>query len=271
MRTLIVDVITLFPQVLEPAFRTGILGRAARRGLVTLRLVDLRGYGEGPHRITDDRPYGGGAGMVMTPGPIAAALESLEPGAHRVLLGPRGARFDQARAWAFSRLEHLVLVSGAYEGVDERVRSLVDEVVSIGDFVLSSGESAAWAVVDATCRLVPGVLEPASLAEESFQGRLLEAPHYTRPRVFRGAAVPDVLVSGDHAAIARWRRAQALRLTLRERPDLWDAAALTPGDAALLQGIGDEDARGALARGSTDSGTESSRRRRGDGGGPRPG
>lgn len=239
---MIVDVITLFPKVLEPALHSGLLGRASQRGLLTVRLVDLRAHGEGRHRTTDGRPYGGGAGMVMTPGPIAAALDALDPDAHRVLLGPRGVRFDQARAWSWSRLEHLILISGAYEGVDERVSGLVDEQVSIGDFVLSSGESAAWAMVDATCRLVPGVLEPASLAEESFQGWLLEAPHYTRPRVFRGAAVPQVLMSGDHAAVARWRRDQALRLTCRNRPDLLAQAQLTEADLALVRSILDREA-----------------------------
>jgi tRNA (guanine37-N1)-methyltransferase len=188
-----------------------------------VRLHDLRTWAADRHRSVDDAPFGGGAGMVMLPGPWFEALDALQAdgSAHVALLAPDGHRFDQATAARLAREPRLVLCCGRYEGIDERVRTRVDEVLSIGDFVLAGGEAAALVVLDAVARLVPGVMgNAASAAEESFAAGLLEYPQYTRPAVYRGLEVPGVLRSGDHGAIARWRRAQALERTRRLRPDL---------------------------------------------------
>jgi tRNA (guanine37-N1)-methyltransferase len=236
------DILTLFPDLFSSFLKESILGRAIERGMVDIRLTDIRTFARGPHRQADDRPYGGGDGMVMKPGPICRALESLERRGDRslvVLLTPQGERFDQPTAWAFSRLDQLILICGRYEGVDERVRTAhVDREVSIGDYILSGGELGAMVVVDAVCRLIPGVLggERSNL-EDSFQEGLLEYPHYTRPRVFNGVEVPAVLLSGDHEKIQLWRRAQSLRRTLERRPDLLEKAELTEEDQALLAEI----------------------------------
>jgi len=240
------DILTLFPDLFSSFLKESILGRAIERGMVAIRLTDIRSFAHGPHRQTDDRPYGGGDGMVMKPGPICRALASLDRSGERslvVLLTPQGERFDQSTAWEFSRLAQLILICGRYEGVDERIRTdHVDRELSIGDYILSGGELGAMVVVDAVCRLIPGVLggERSNL-EDSFQEGLLEYPHYTRPRVFNGVEVPSILLSGDHERIRLWRRAQSLRRTLERRPDLLEKADLTDEDRALLAEIKRED------------------------------
>ncbi len=226
------DVLTLFPGMFVPFLEQGIMGRAVERGLLEARLTNIRDYARGKHRVTDDRPYGGGSGMVMKAGPIARALKNLDPvaGAQRVvLLTPQGRLFDHALAWELSTLDRIVLICGRYEGVDERVReAYVDQEISIGDFVLSGGEVAAMAVMDAVGRLVPGVLGcENSNKEDSFEQGLLEHPHYTRPPVFEGKTVPEVLLSGDHEKIRVWRRQESLKRTLEKRPDLLHKSQLT--------------------------------------------
>lgn len=218
-----IDVVTLFPGLFEAPLSAGRLGKAIAGGVVEVGVHDLRQHGLGRHRSVDDAPYGGGAGMVMRPEPLFAAVEALEaPGAHVVLLGPRGRVLDQATCARLSRYGRIVLICGRYEGVDERVAEhLCDEEISIGDYVLSGGELPALVVIEAVTRLVPGVLGNAeSLASESHVAGRLEHPHYTRPAVFRGHPVPEVLLSGDHEAIARWRERESERITRERRPDL---------------------------------------------------
>jgi len=220
-----VEILTLFPRMVAAPLEESILGKAREKGLLRVQVTDIREFAGGKHRVTDDVPYGGGAGMVMKPEPLVAAIEAARtraPSARVVLMSPQGARFDQAKAVEFSRHDSLVLVCGRYEGVDERVLGWVDEELSLGDFVLTGGEVAALAVVDAVARLLPGVLgNELSAQSESFTGEgLLEGPQYTRPPEFRGLKVPDVLLSGDHARIARWRKEQALSRTRERRPDL---------------------------------------------------
>jgi len=239
-----IDVVTLFPELFEPFARTAMVGRAVNQGALTLRLRSPRDFGIGQHRSVDDTPYGGGPGMVMRVDCLVACLESLDvdapehaegpaPRAHRVLLSPQGAPLRQPRMGELAALPALCLVCGRYEGVDERVRAFVDEELSLGDFVMSGGETAAMALVDACARLLPGVLgNPASLTEESHSpatGGLLEYPHYTRPAEFRGLGVPEVLHNGNHAEIAAWRRERALERTAERRPDIL-AAARRQGD-----------------------------------------
>ena len=224
---------TLFPGIVEPALSESILGRARARGLVDIRVVNLRDYAEGKHRVTDDYQFGGGGGMVLKPEPLFAAVEALRtPAARVVLLDPRGRRFTQDVAAELTRASHLILLAGRYEGVDERVGAgLADEVISIGDYVLTGGELPALVVTDAVTRLLPDVLGAEGAAErESFASGLLEPPQYTRPEEFRGVRVPAVLLSGDHARIARWRRVQALWLTWQRRPDLLARAGLDDDD-----------------------------------------
>lgn len=217
-------VITLFPEYFDGPSGAGILGRAITDGLIGLELVDLREFGEGKHRMVDDTPYGGGAGMLMKAGPVVEAIEAVrarDPEAWVVLLTPQGRRFEQAVAREFSGRSSLVFVCGRYEGFDERIRSYVDEEVSLGDFVLMGGEAAALAMIEAAARLVPGVLgDIESTTEESMADGLLEYPHYTRPREFRGSEVPEVLLGGNHAEIARWRSEMAQKRTQLRRPDL---------------------------------------------------
>jgi tRNA (guanine37-N1)-methyltransferase len=233
-----IDIVTLFPAMVEPVIAASILGRARARGLVDIRAVDLRDYATGKHRVTDDMPFGGGGGMVLKPEPLVAAVEALRtPDTRVILLDPRGATFTQARAGALAREPHLVLLAGRYEGVDERVRELVaDETLSIGDYVLTGGELPALVIADAVARLRPGVLGGEGAAErESFARGLLEPPQYTRPEEFRGARVPPVLLSGDHARIADWRQVQSLWRTWTARPDLLEEAALTPADWHVVE------------------------------------
>jgi tRNA (guanine37-N1)-methyltransferase len=218
-----VHVITLFPQLFSCWLDQGVVSRAVARRLVDIDLVNLRNFGVGRHHITDDYPFGGGAGMVMKVEPLFDAVESLSLSADVpvILLGPTGRRFDQRVAEELSGLPRCALVCGHYEGVDERVRQhLVTDEISIGDYIVSSGEIAAMVVVDAMVRLVPGVIAETSTLEESFSEGLLEYPQYTRPAEYRGWSVPEVLLSGHHAEIARWRREQALQRTRDRRPDL---------------------------------------------------
>ena len=221
------DIVTLFPELFEPFLSTSLVGRAHKTGKIVVRTRSPRDFGLGKHRSVDDTPYGGGSGMLMRVDVLVACMESLdEEGsrAHRVLLTPQGAPLDQARVRALAGRPHLMLVCGRYEGFDERVRTFVDEELSLGDFVLTGGEIAAMAVVEACARCLPGVLgNEASAREESFSPEtsgLLEYPQYTRPAEFRGLVVPPPLVSGNHAEIDRWRREQALARTQRRRPDL---------------------------------------------------
>lgn len=225
-----IDVVTIFPGFFASPLATGLLGKAGERGLVEVRCHDLRDWTHDRHRSVDDAPFGGGAGMVMTPAPWFEALDALlaEGPGHVILLAPDGRRFDQAMAKRLAREPRLILCCGRYEGIDERVRTRVDEVVSVGDFVLAGGETAALVLIDAVARLVPGVMgNAASAADESFAAGLLEYPQYTRPASYRGLEVPEVLRSGDHGAVARWRREQALERTRRLRPDLLASADLT--------------------------------------------
>jgi tRNA (guanine37-N1)-methyltransferase len=222
-----VDIVTIFPGFFASPLATGLLGRAGEKGLVEVRPHDLRDWATDRHRSVDDAPFGGGAGMVMLPGPWFDALDTLEAEgpAHIALLAPDGHRFDQRVAQRLAAEPRLILGCGRYEGIDERVRTRIHEVLSIGDFVLAGGETAALVVLDAVARLVPGVMgNAASAAEESFAAGLLEYPQYTRPAVYRGLEVPAVLRSGDHGAVERWRRAQALDRTRRLRPDLLERA-----------------------------------------------
>ena len=220
-----IDVITIFPPLLAGAFEHSIIRRARDRGIVELHVHDLRDYTDDRHRTVDDYPYGGGAGMVMKPEPWFRAVETLRsddsPG-RTLLLTPQGQRLDQALARRLAQEDRLILLCGRYEGVDERVREhLVDEEISIGDYVLSGGEPAAVVLVDALVRLQPGALgSPQSTVEESFSAGLLEYPQYTRPPEFRGWRVPDVLLSGDHGAVERWRRERQIERTRARRPDL---------------------------------------------------
>jgi tRNA (guanine37-N1)-methyltransferase len=218
-----IDVITIFPQLFAAPLETSLLGKAVADGILDVRVHDLREHGLGRHRSVDDEPYGGGAGMVMRPEPLFEAVEAVRgPESHVVLLTPRGSRLDHAGVVALARRTHLILICGRFEGVDERVAEhLVDQEVSIGDYVLAGGELPALVVVEAVSRLVPGVLGNAeSLASESHAGGLLEYPQYTRPAEYRGWGVPDVLLSGDHGAVARWRREHSERVTRERRPDL---------------------------------------------------
>jgi tRNA (guanine37-N1)-methyltransferase len=219
--TLEIDILTLFPGMVEAPLGESIPGRIQEQGLATIRVRDLREWGIGRHRSVDDAPYGGGAGMILRPEPVAAALDELRSAESTViLLDPVGEVFTQARAADLSTRAHLVFVCPRYEGVDERIRSLVDLELSIGDYVLTGGELPALVVIDAVIRLLPGAIEASSTAEESFSAGLLEYPQYTRPPSFRGMDVPAILASGDHGAVARWRREQALERTLARRPDL---------------------------------------------------
>jgi tRNA (guanine37-N1)-methyltransferase len=233
------DILTLFPDLFSPFLEEGILGRAVKRGLVEVRLTNIRTHGQGRQKVVDDRPYGGGDGMVMKPDIIYRALESIEKidgPSLVILLTPQGQIFEQSIAWEISGLDQLILICGRYEGVDERVRSsCVDRELSIGDYVLSGGELGAMVIMDSVSRLIPGVLGGRrSSLEDSFEDGLLEYPHYTRPRVFKGQEVPTVLLSGDHEKIRLWRRTESLRRTLERRPDLLRKARLREEDREIL-------------------------------------
>jgi tRNA (guanine37-N1)-methyltransferase len=227
------DVLTVHPDLVSGPLSSSMVGRAVSAGLVELGVYDIRQHGLGRHRSVDDTPYGGGAGMVMRVDVIAAAIEAVRrPDSHLVLLSASGRRFDQSAAKALAARSHVVLICGHYEGVDARVEALVDEEISLGDFVLTGGEIAAAAVVDAVARLVPGVLgNAASSQDESFTAGLLEYPQYTRPREFQGHDVPEILLSGHHERIEAWRRTEALARTRARRPDLLVGRASVDGPA----------------------------------------
>jgi tRNA (guanine37-N1)-methyltransferase len=234
------DILTLFPGMFGGPFSESIIKRAIEDALIDIRLHDIREYATDRHKTADDSPYGGGAGMVMKVEPLAACIEAVrtEHGNARVILTtPRGKRFDQALAAELAKEEALIIICGRYEGVDERVRELfVDDEISLGDFVMTGGELAAMVIVDAVSRLIPGVLGSADSAlSDSFSDGLLEYPHYTRPAEFRGLGVPEVLLSGNHREIARWRRRQALQRTLLTRPDLLAEAQLSEKDREYLE------------------------------------
>ncbi len=240
------EILTLFPRMCTGYLGESILGKAIESGLVAVRVVDVREHAAGKHRVTDDAPYGGGAGMVMKPEPLTEAIEAARgrmPGARVALTSPRGARLDHRLARDIAEHGKLVVACGRYEGVDERVRAVVDLEVSLGDFVLTGGELAALAIVDAAARFIPGVLgNESSAGAESFAGGggLLEHPHYTRPPSYRGMQVPEVLLSGDHRRIERWRRRESLRATRERRPDLFARLALSDEDFRILAAGDDE-------------------------------
>lgn len=221
-----VDIITIFPEMFEGAFRSGMIRQAGKKGFLELNVLDLRDFTDDRHRTVDDRPFGGGEGMVLKPEPIIRALESLSARdccrPHVILTTPQGNRFDQSKAKELSLMANLVLICGRYEGIDQRIADFfVDEEISIGDFVLSGGEPAALVIVDAVSRLIPGVLgEGESVLRESFMDGMLDHPQYTRPSEFRGMKVPEVLLSGDHKEIEAWRTKESMRKTRGRRPDL---------------------------------------------------
>jgi len=234
-------VLALFPEMLASPLAAGVLRRARERGVVEVLLHQLRDYASGRHLQVDDTPYGGGPGMVMRPEPLVAAIEHVAAAERprRILLSPRGVPFGDQRARALACERALLLICPRYEGVDERVTAYVDEELSIGDYVLTGGEIAALVVMDAVVRLLPGAVgNQVSPSQDSHAGGLLEHPQYTRPEEFRGARVPEVLLRGDHAAIARWRREESLRATLARRPDLLARAPLGDADRAFLRRLG---------------------------------
>lgn len=217
-----IDILTLFPDMFS-AMRESILGRAQKDGKIQINVVNLRDFSEDKHLKCDDYPFGGGAGMVMMPQPIGSAIETLDPEhkARRIYMSPKGETFRQQKVFELLSYEHLILLCGHYEGVDQRALDLfIDEEISIGDYVLTGGELPAMVVADCVSRYVDGVISPSSLVDESFSDNLLEYPHYTRPQEYRGIPVPEVLRSGDHAKIDKWRRERAMELTLARRPDL---------------------------------------------------
>ena len=236
-----IEVVSLFPEMVSAIAEFGVVGRAQDRGLVSLTVENPRDHTTDAHRTVDDRPYGGGPGMVMKYEPLAAAIAAASSrlpaeGSPVVFLSPQGRKFDQAAAKRYAAMPGLVLLAGRYEGIDERlIESQVDQEVSLGDFVLSGGEIAAMAIIDAIVRLLPGVLgDDESAEQDSFMNGLLDHPHYTRPESVAGRTVPEVLLSGDHQAIARWREKQALARTLSRRPDLIEKLELTVEQRALL-------------------------------------
>lgn len=234
-----IDILTLFPGVFSGIFSESILKRALDKGIVGIQTWNIRDFTQDKHRVVDDYPYGGGAGMVMKPEPIARAIAKVkeQSDAKVIYMAPQGTTFTQQKAEELALLPQLVILCGHYEGIDERVRkTLVDEEISIGDYVLTGGELAAAVVVDAVVRLLPGVLGSAeSATEESFSDHLLEYPQYTRPPEFMGLGVPEVLLSGHHAQIAKWRREESLRITWERRPDLLQRAELTNTDRLFLE------------------------------------
>ena len=241
---MIFTLLTLFPSMFDSPLGESLIKKARDKGLLDFNIVNIRDFASDIHRTCDDAPFGGGAGMVMKVEPIRDAMEHVDRARGRpryILLSPLGRRFDQEMAARFSRLNHLALLCGRYEGVDERILSLVDEEVSIGDYVLSGGEAAALVVIDAVARLVPGVLgNDASPMDESFLEGLLEYPQYTRPREFLGMEVPEVLLSGNHEEIRRWRRKESIRRTILRRPDLMERFQPTKEDALLIRELMEE-------------------------------
>ncbi len=233
------EIVTLFPELFDSFLATSLLGKAVTSGLVVVHRTNPRDFAPGKHKSVDDTPYGGGPGMVLRPEPLAGALDhiaAVRGPAHRILLSPQGRLFNQAMAADLGARPRVVLICGRYEGIDERIASLyADDVVSVGDYVLAGGEVAAALVIEAVTRLVPGVIgKIASTVDESFSAGRVEYPHFTHPRDFRGLSVPEILLSGDHAAIERWRRREALRRTMARRPDLLSAFPLTQAERSLF-------------------------------------
>jgi tRNA (guanine37-N1)-methyltransferase len=243
---MIIDILTIFPEMVVSPLEESILGKAIQRRLIAVRVINIRDFATDRHQTTDDRPYGGGSGMVMKVEPLVRAIRhcrSTEPPGRVILLSPQGRPFSQDVAREFSRERHLTLVCGRYEGVDERVRRhFVDDEISIGDYVLTGGELPALVVLDAVARLLPGVLGCSeSTAEESFTNALLEYPQYTRPETFEGHQVPEILLSGNHPAVRRWRRQQSLSRTWQRRPDLLKESDLSDEDRKFLaEMVGDD-------------------------------
>lgn len=240
------DIVTIFPHFFDSSLKDGVVRRAIEADILKVRTVNLRDFTTDRHRTTDDRPFGGGEGMVMKPEPIYKALDVLKkepPEARVILLSPKGKLLDQALVGELAQLQRLILICGRYEGVDERIREhCVDIELSVGDYILSGGEIAALVVIEAVSRLIPGVLGCGSSAEkDSFSDGLLEFPQYTRPRVFNDLEVPEVLLSGDHAKIAKWRREQSLGLTYEQRPELLHKARLDEKDIEYLRSLGWEE------------------------------
>ena len=242
------DICTIFPGIFASPLSETIIKRAQEKGLVEFTLHDIRDFTKDRHRSVDDTPYGGGAGMVMTPGPLVDCVEAVprQGKGLRILMTPQGEPFTQRIARELSTLDQIILVCGRYEGIDERARSLVaDREISVGDYVLSGGEIPAMVVVDAVTRLIPGVLgNDASIEHESHESGLLEYPHYTRPEEFRGEKVPEILLSGHHAEIEKWRRREALRRTLERRPELLEKAELTAEERAWVEGQQGKEGKG---------------------------
>ncbi|BAD40455.1 tRNA (guanosine(37)-N1)-methyltransferase TrmD [Symbiobacterium thermophilum] len=240
---MLIQILTIHPAIVAPVFRESILGRACEAGILDLRVVNIRDFALSKHQQTDDYPYGGGAGLLMKPEPVFGAVRwaaGRAPAGARpprvILMDPQGRRFDQRYAEELAREDHLILICGRYEGFDERIRALATDEISIGDYVLMGGEVAALVVVEAVTRLIPGVLgDLESSVAESHTSGLLEGPQYTRPAEFEGMRVPEILTSGNHGAIARWRREQALRRTFERRPDLLQSADLTPEERRLVE------------------------------------
>ena len=233
-----VDVLTLFPAMVEGPLRESIPGRILERGLAEVRVRDLRDWGLGRHRTVDDYTYGGGAGMVLRPEPVAAALAELRrPDSIVILMDPAGQPFRQSVAHELAEASHLVFLCPRYEGVDERIRGMVDREISIGDYVLTGGELAALVIVDAVLRLLPGAIDEASTTEESFATGLLEYPQYTRPATFDGVSVPPVLVSGHHEEVRKWRLRESLRRTLERRRDLLEDRTFSREEQAMLDAL----------------------------------
>ncbi len=243
---MVFEVLTIFPAIIEAYLSESIMRRAVERGALRVDVYNIRDFTTDRHRQVDDYPYGGGAGMVLKPEPVFNAIEHIERDGlerRRVLLTPGGRVFSQSIAEEYARQERrILLIAGRYEGIDERIRTVTDEELSIGDYVLTGGELPALVIIDAVTRLLPGVLgDSRSAEEESFTTGLLDHPHYTRPVEFRGMRVPDVLLGGNHRLIRRWRRKEALRRTLRQRPDLLDRADLSEEDQELLEEIKEEE------------------------------
>ncbi len=236
------DLLTLFPGMFESPLRESIIERACRRGQIEISVYNIRDFAQGRHRVVDDTPYGGGGGMVMKPGPIVRAIESIKkpyPSARVILMTPQGALLDHGQVCRLAQYPHLVLVCGRYEGVDERVRfGFIDEEISIGDYVLTGGELAAMVIIDAVSRQIEGVLGNVEAAQDdSFSGGLLEYPQYTKPRSFRGLEVPEILISGNHQEIRRWRRKESIRKTWLRRPDLLKRMELSAEDWKAIDEI----------------------------------
>jgi tRNA (guanine37-N1)-methyltransferase len=236
-----IDLLTLFPEFFGSPLSQSMLQRAKNQGAVEFRVINLRDYTTDRHHVVDDRPFGGGPGMVMKIEPLAAAIRAArqeDPEVKIVLLSPQGLLFSQEKARELAGLQHLMLICGHYEGVDDRIKYYIDGMLSIGDYILTGGEIPALAVADAVTRLLPGVLGgEGAIDEESFQAGLLEYPHYTRPREFEGHEVPQVLLEGDHRVIAAWRRQESLRRTVERRPDLLSKAQLRPEDRKYLESL----------------------------------